>query len=66
MQDELTKLFIVAEHLRSIGRRRSNGWGSNTHGNVESLCENTSRMQWERVVPDGQWRSVPYFGLPDV
>ncbi len=63
MQDKLTKLFIVIEHLRLSGLPPSNGWGSSVHGMMESIFDRSSLRQWERTAPNGSWRSVPYFGL---
>ncbi len=61
-QEELNKMFIAGEVAREKGLCLDNGWGSNRHGDLDSLLDLNSNTQWVRKHPNGDWEIVPPLG----
>lgn len=70
-QQHLSKIFELAEEHRLKNKPPVEGWGSNRHGDKDSLWNVTSNTQYERDHPNGEWAIVPplgsdtYAGKPD-
>jgi hypothetical protein len=60
-QISLSKIFISAEKIRAAEQIPVR-WGSNRHGDKDSLWDIETNTQWERDHPDGEWYVVPYLG----
>jgi hypothetical protein len=61
-QELLSRRFIEAEKHRLTGEPPVDGWGSNRHGDKDSLWDITTNTHWERNSPDGMWHIVPPLG----
>ena len=61
-QNALSQTFIAAEKIRGAGQLAVR-WGSNRHGDKDSLWDIQTNTQWERDHPDGEWYVVPYLGI---
>lgn len=61
-QKELNDMFWAGEMARKLGAPLENGWGSNRHGDKDSLWDSNTDTHWERDHPDGDWYVVPPIG----
>lgn len=61
-QKQLSQIFKKAEKHRLKGASPVEGWGSNCHGDTDSLWDTSTNTHWERNHPDGTWAVVPALG----
>ena len=65
-QSRLSRLFDEAEKSRLKGAPPVEGWGSNRHGDLDSLWDSTTNTHWQRLHPDGAWEVVPKLGSDEI